>query len=124
MPAFLPKKQPGLMVAIGLKDPGPVDKPKGRLSARNNAEETPEEETSYHDRGERPAPTPESVDYRTSQETCGGCEYMNGARCDFLDMEVGEGDSCRRFEAKGEDMGEESGEDREPIGGERAEYGR
>lgn len=72
-------------------------------SEDNHEQEPPEQEKQYHQGGGGVAPTPESVGYRSSAETCGGCEYMNGSECAFLKIPVSAGDSCARFESKGED---------------------
>jgi hypothetical protein len=113
-------KKPGLAVIIGVGKPkgGPpeLDAP-GRggsaagkgFSARNQAQENPEEEKGYHEQGQPPAPTPESVGYHTAAEACGNCEYFKGGNCEFLRMPVNEGDWCRRFEDRQEDV-EEQGE--------------
>ena len=128
-----PPKKPGLGVIIDLKGPGPLDRkpgfpPKrplpGGLSARNSAQETPAEETGYHEQGERPAPTPESVLYHGEQDRCDGCEYYKVDSCDFLQQPVDAGGHCQRYEAKGEDSGEETSPDMEQPGGEAAEYGQ
>lgn len=124
MPALPFKKKP--LSDIGAPEPVGEKPPKKAppLSARNNAQETPDEETSFHDAGQAPAPTPESVLYHGEQERCDGCEYFADGDCKFLAQQVDAGGHCQRYEAAGEDMGEESGADLEPEGGEAAEYGR
>jgi hypothetical protein len=87
-------------------------KPKaGRLSARNNAQETSKEETEFHEQGGRPAPTPESVAYHPESERCDGCEYYGGGDCSFLEMPVDAGGHCQRFETAEEDQGQPTAEE-------------
>src|SRR5512146_3261690 len=98
-PGAMRKKRPpmpamvGLMLKVGDKSPGPgkeptADAPDDTLSARNNAQETLAEETSYHQQGGAPSATPESVLYHDGLQVCSQCEYMNGGSCDFLKMPV------------------------------------
>jgi hypothetical protein len=99
------QKKPGLgvMIAVG-KEPPRLGAPgqKSPVSPRNDQQETPGDE-QREDSGAVNA-TPESVNYRTSAETCGRCEYMGqDGSCSFLGIPVEDGDSCNRFEAKGED---------------------
>jgi len=124
------KPKVGLMIAVGgPKEPPRLGAPGQRssLSQRNDAQETPEGEREFHEQGGAARPTPESVNYRTSAETCGRCEYMGqDGQCAFLQMPVEEGDSCNRFESKGEDEGVEhdaGGMDFEGAG-DREDYGR
>jgi hypothetical protein len=100
MPAF-PKKKQATVSDLGA--PAPLEK-QGNLSARNNAQETPDEEISYHEEGGKPAPTPESVLYHGEDERCDGCEYFEDGNCEFLTMAVDSGGHCQRFEAKSEDQ--------------------
>lgn len=111
--ALPPKKDKGfdLMIAVGKGGKKPFGAPSpigGDLSKKNNKQEKPGDEEAYHDRGETPSATPESVCFRTADQTCGNCEYNHDGGCDFLRQAVDAGDSCGRFEAKTED--EESGE--------------
>lgn len=117
-PAAAKRKRPPMPPLLGIsmkaeppkKGGDPMDEgddasaaPSGKLSARNDAQETPAGEKAYHETGGAPAPTPESVLYHDSSETCHACEYMNGGQCDFLKMPVDDGGHCQRFEAKSED---------------------
>lgn len=57
-------------------------------------------------------PNPEAVDYRTEAESCGHCSYFDESgwcQHPIVQMQVGPGDSCAAFEAKGDNM-EEQGE--------------
>ena len=129
---FPPKKRPGIgvMIALGRGDSAPPKYKGGDgvgspASMKNDAQETPEGEEEFHGGGAA-KPTPESVNYRTEEESCGNCEYLQGADCRFLGQPVGPGDSCNRFEAKGEDeRGEHaaSGMDSEGAGDVES-YGR
>jgi hypothetical protein len=84
--------------------PKPPAAPASETSRENNAQESPSTEAAFHSGGGSPVATPESVNYRTAAETCARCEYMQGAQCLFLQQPVAAGDSCNRFEDKGEDM--------------------
>lgn len=100
-------KRPGLGIMI-VEHSRPMSAPpsyggKSDMSAENHRQETPSTERD-EDAGSI-APTPESVGYHTSAETCGSCEYMKGDSCAFLKMPVGPGDHCQRYEGKTEDMG-------------------
>jgi hypothetical protein len=97
------KKPMGLMIAVASRKPPDLDEPGGGISKRNNAQEMPEDEREFHDRGGAPKPTPESVVYRTAEQSCGRCEYFGGGNCAFLNQPVNDGDSCKRFEDKRED---------------------
>ena len=103
----------GVLIALGKPKSAPPDDPDempmhGGLSKRNDAQEKPADE-QRDKQGGAPSATPESVNYRTSAETCANCEYMAGDQCSFLNQPVSGGDSCGRFEAKTEDQGGEAG---------------
>ena len=108
----------GIVIAVGHPDrtPPPYKAGGADLSSRNNAQETPTEERAFHKQGGPPSATPESVNYRTSHQTCANCEYLQGADCLFLKQPVEGGDSCNRFEDKAEDQGADEVRATETIG--------
>ena len=98
-----PSKKPNLIVALGIGKPkresAPPGMPEmpGREPHRGVEPDAPEEQAE----GEG-AVKPEAVSYRTSDQVCSACEYMDDAgSCKWLKMPVGEGDSCNLFEAAG-----------------------
>ena len=105
------KKKPGLMIAIGvgkpksapqddLGGPKPVDEP--------DADDQPGGGPSDQDEDDQPTaqgqcnPDPEAVCFRSEQETCQYCDYMQGDRCShpIVAMPVSSGDSCNAFRLK------------------------
>lgn len=117
-PPFLPPKNKaaddfGAPPEVGMM--GAAPKPKTNLSARNNAQETPDEEQGFHEEGAKPAPTPESVAYHGEADVCSVCEYYGGGNCLFLGIDVDAGGHCQRYEAKSEDAGE--GQEQLGLGG-------
>lgn len=99
------------MIGIGGPKPPDLDEPggKNRLAhpkpgfgdklkqyKQHEADETPEMEQAEHE-GTAGIP-PEAVNYRTEQEVCANCEYMQqDGTCSWLKFQVSPGDSCNAF---------------------------
>lgn len=112
------KKKPG--VAIGIMVGTPKSKPGEDLPSMKGPDEPDADDqpgappsAGDNDRDDTGAmgeckPDPEAVCFRSEQETCQYCNYMQGNRCShpIVAMPVGPGDSCNAFEAKGQDQGQ------------------
>ena len=108
--------KPGVtIVDIGLGKPPKLGPPGVRPESKSapsapdtDSEPDPgDQNESAEDEGSSVPPNPEAVDYRTEAETCGHCSYFQGDMCShpIVAQQVGPGDSCAAFAAKG-DSGE------------------
>ena len=87
-----------------LGPPGMSKEKKVAEGRKHEMTETPEEEKAEHSLNGKYVP-PEAVAYRTAEEKCGNCEYMEASGlCTWLGMRVEEGATCSLFSFTEADM--------------------
>lgn len=108
-----PFKKPALAIAIGASPkpasaPPDMPPPDPEMDDPAAAEADPTGAAGAAAGTGEVKPNPEAVDYRTSEETCGNCSYMqDSGMCShpIVAQQVSPGDSCAAFDAR---EGEES----------------
>ncbi len=117
--AFPAKKKPDFSLILGMGPKRPPQSGPPDFGGKSDPEPDPGDPNESAEGETSGAIKPEAVCYRTADQTCGSCEYMqDDGQCSRLMMPVADGDGCNLHEPKagGTEM---AGSDQMPdMGGE------